>query len=227
MNGFKVILWPIFWIILLTLLFLIIADRDFDFLYENLSGNNHDMHHMSSLHDASIIILTIIIACIAWVQLHGLVKTGQADFLLRIDERLGNKSIIKARTIIHHIYSESKEKNKNFTEPQHCEYIAQEINSLGNKTDKESIKKYVLLLNFIDFLETTALFAKKGYISTKDINDLMNQSLDFFYTIFEIRINERRRKYQDPTFYINFENLVQRIRCQKTHCKIFCFKCYF
>lgn len=214
----------IFIMLSVMLIFLFLVDSDFDFLKENLSGTTHDMHHMHSLHNASIIILTFIIACVAWFQLSGIAKNGEGDFLLRIDERLSNESIIKARVIIHEIYSKSKTQNPNSSEDQHCEFMANEIYLLGERKDKKSIKDYVYILNFLDFLETISLFTNNGYISPKEIDDLMNQSIIFFYKIFSKRIHQRRQKYNDSTFYYQFEKLYLKIQARKQRC--YCCCCY-
>lgn len=226
-KYFLSILFSIAFILFVTFALLWLVDHNFWILHENISSNISDVHHIESFHDASLIILTFVIACVAWIQLHGIIKTGRADFLLQIDKRYGDPAIIRARKIIHLIYRKLKNENSNLTEPQYCELLAQEINSLAEgKTRKDDID-YVYLLNFLDFLETISLFANNGHISVDDINDLMNQSLGFFFTIYEIRIRERRRKYKDDSFYQEFECLIKKLRCKKTRKCCFCYKCAF
>lgn len=227
LKNHKNVLSALFWMLFFTIIFLLVVDHYLNFINEKLNGNPADIRHIEAIHHASLIILTFILACIAWIQLGGINKTGQGDFLLRIDERFGNTEIIKAREIIHFIYAESKKEDKK-TEEQHCEFIANYINDLGeNYNDIDKMKQYICLLNFLDFLETVSLFGNEGYISIELVNDLMNQSLIFFFTIFKKRIDERRWKYKDPSFYIQFEKLVKRLECQKKHCYILCPKCFF
>lgn len=217
-------------IVILTMVFLYLVDHDFNFIYENLSGNLRDVHHMQSLHDASLIIFTFIIACIAWYQLNGIFRINQADFLLRIDQRLGDENIIKARELIHSYYKASRTENPTYSHLDHCNNIANVINELGeNKdiNDYQSTKDYVFLLSFMDFLETVSLFVNKGYVSLKEVDELMNQSLVFFYSIFSKRIETRRRKYDDNTYYKQFEILQNKIKCSKKRCHCFCLKCFF
>lgn len=218
----------VFWISVVTFLFLYWADGDLRFLHQDISSKP-EMHHIQALNDASLIILTFIIACIAWFQLSGIFKINQADFLLRIDERLGNSNIIEARKIIHRLYKESRTINPHFTEPQHCHYMANKIYELGENKDPEdsqSTDDYVSLLNFMDFLETVSLFANKNYISINEVDDLMNQSLEFFYSIFSKRIQERRRKYNDDSFYEQFELVHKKIQCSKNRVSCICIRCW-
>lgn len=161
----KVII-PIFCILLFTILFLYLVDHKFNFSQEFFSKNPSDIRHIGGIHDAALIVLTIIVACITWIQLRGIKETGQADFLLRIDERLGDTNIVKAREIIHFIYAASKKREKNgikYTEEQHGEFIADEINKLGNDyKNKKKYGKICLSFKFFRFLGNHFSIYKQG-----------------------------------------------------------------
>jgi hypothetical protein len=200
-------------------------DNSFIFFHENIIGNINNLHHIESLHDASLIVLTFIIACIAAYQLSGIIETGQASFLLEIDKRYSDPSIIRARNIIHVTYRKSVETHPKYSEDEHSRYIGEEINNLGSKNDKDGCEEYVYLLNFLDFLETLSLFVNRGHISINDVNDLMNQSMIYYFIIFEKRIRERRKKYNDDSFYREFEILINTLRCMKSRRCVFCARC--
>src|SRR5688572_26393830 len=64
--------------------------------YLSFSTHANEKWHNNSVlvfHNVSVVILTILIVVIAWVQLYELNKTGKADFLFRLDQQYGNKSI--------------------------------------------------------------------------------------------------------------------------------------
>lgn len=147
---------------------------------------------------------------VAYIQLGALNKTSKADFLFRLDQQYGNKSIIKARQIIHRLYLESKKINKDACECQHRKYIADEINKMSN--EQKDGDDYILLLNLLDFLETLAYQAKNENIEFKDVEDLIGPSAKFFYQIFYLRIKERRKKYLDQKYYCEFENLIKKMQ---------------
>ena len=80
------------WVIILTILVFLIADWTYFDFFKKAPNNP-----IINIHAAFLIILTIILVCIAWIQLEGINKTAKADFLLRLDDRIGSDNIIKAR----------------------------------------------------------------------------------------------------------------------------------
>lgn len=232
-KTLKIII-PFLVILISTVGFLWITDHfSLGFNYQ-LKNNSNDIHNITTINDAAIIILTFIIACIAWYQLKGLINTGRAEFLLEIDKRYGgDPAILEARKIIHSIYIKVKKKHPQASEEEYSQYMAEEICKLGDSKSKKGGIEYVYLLNFMDFLETISLFTNRNHVDIDDIKDLMNQSLEFFYTIFHLRIKERRRKYKDESFYSEFETLTRKLKCKKARitccpfCRNFCFDCLF
>jgi hypothetical protein len=124
--------------------------------------------------------------------------------------------ILKARTIIHEFYLESKNKNplEGTSEKIHRAHVAKKIHDLS--FNKEKCDSYIYILNLLDFLETISFYVNHGDIEDSDIENLMGLSLTFFYDIFSARIDERRVKYSNPNYYCEFEKLVNRIKCEKT-----------
>jgi hypothetical protein len=68
---------------------------------------------LSHLHDAFLILLTALIAVIAWVELKGLYKNSMADMLLRIDRSLRNPEALKAMKIIRQFRFEAMKEIQN------------------------------------------------------------------------------------------------------------------
>lgn len=160
-----------------------------------------------NLHSASIIILTLLLVWVAWIQLYSLNNINKADFLLRIDDRFGSDQIIKARTIIHKFYCESR--SEEICQETHIKKISERIKEIG--TNSEKADDFVCLLNFLDFLETISYFANNNYLSKRDVQELIAESLTFYYKVFEPWIYYRRQKYSNDNFYREVENLVKDI----------------
>jgi hypothetical protein len=160
----KPVISVIVFLLVVVFVFLISIEK-----YNHLFFNTDANHHVQSIHEATIIILTFVLACIAWIQLGGIKKTTQAEFLLRIDERLGDENIIHARKIIHNMYLESKNACPNCSEQGHRYFIAYKIDEISSIKDKSN--DYVDLLNFLDFLETISLFTNMGYITESNVKN--------------------------------------------------------
>jgi hypothetical protein len=213
-------------IFILTLMIIIVALFDhFEQPLEKImfplnlreSPKNFDVFY-----NASLIILTFILACVAWYQLKGLQRTNQAEFLLKIDQRLGDPKIIEAREIIHRYYKISKRVNPRDFEEQHVLSIAKEIDKLSENYDEDDFnatKEHVTLLNFLDFLETVAFFTNNGYIRSNEVDELMGESLIFFYTVFKNKISTRRVKYNNVNYYKQFEILHDKMK-RNNHCRL-------
>lgn len=163
------------------------------------------------IHAASIIVLTILLIAVAWLQLGELNKTSKADFLLRIDDRYSSPEIIKARVLIQELYRKTTTAGQPYIEDEVTKKIAEEIKIIGKESSKESCEKFIYLLNLLDFLETIAYFSNKGFISVKEINELLGNTIFFNYKIFKSWISYRREKYQNNSYYCELETLVKTI----------------
>ncbi len=148
------------------------------------------------------------------MQLPGIKKTAQADFLMRIDDRYASEPILKARQIIQRLYRESNNLYPGAPESVHRSHIAIRINEIS--TDINASDDYIYLLNLLDFLETISYFAKRGDILETDLENLMGPSMDFFFTIFTPRIEHRRNKYGKQSYYCELQTLVEKMNKKKT-----------
>lgn len=205
--GFLFVVAAIIILSLPIILLITLADFHFDILPK------YDVS-MRNLHDAFIIILTIFLVigtfglgCVAWVQLTAIQKTERADFLFRIDERYGSEIILKARQIIQRLYRESNNLHPGAPESVHRSHIAIRINEISENINTS--EEYVYLLNLLDLLETISYFANNGLILESEIQNLMGPSMEFFFIIFKPRIEHRREKYRNESYYCEFQKLVE------------------
>jgi hypothetical protein len=193
----------IIWMTVITVIFLLLVK----FLYPYL--NFLDSEHkepiiITAFYGVSLIILTFSLVCVAWFQLALIRKQAKADFLLRIDNRYGSKSIIKARSIIHRIYIHQEQST--------CKHIQDKV--LSEKIvelywDKESYEDFICLLNFLDFLETIAYFSNNDHVDLDEIEKLLGGSLIYFYKIFTPLINFLRVRYEDNDYFNQIETLIK------------------
>jgi hypothetical protein len=156
---------------------------------------------------AVLIILTFLILCVAWIQLDGIAKISKADFLLRIDDRYGGKDIVEARIIIQEFFCQTYKEG--ISKEYHIELVANKIQGLRLNINKAS--DYVILINFIDYLETVAYFCNQNMISEKDVTELVGSSITYYFKVFKPWIDDRRRRYS-PDFYCQIEKLVKNLK---------------
>jgi hypothetical protein len=160
-----------------------------------------------ALNAGLIIILTLIIVIVAWIQLGSLSRTSKSDFLLRIDERYSSVNSVKARTIIHEFYCDAQ------TDELHYDIVIEKISNRIKDVEfkKEESKDFIILINFLDFLETISYFCNKKYISDRDVNELLGCSMNYYYKIFKPIIYARRSKYNDPRYYCEIEKFYEKL----------------
>jgi hypothetical protein len=157
------------------------------------------------LNYALLILLTLFLVLIAWVQLAGLNKIAKADFLLRIDDRYGSTDIINARKIIHRIYISF---GGDIDKVERDLLLSEAI--LNLYWDRDSVNDFIELLNFLDFLETISYFANQDHISKDEINELIGGSIGYFYHMYRPLIQFIRREYQDQSYYCQLEAYVTK-----------------
>lgn len=184
-----IVLFPLF-------LLLIVELSHSDLIFDLLQDKDKD-DHLSKLHNAIILLLTLGIVAIAWIQLTGLNRTSNADFLLRIDNHYGSREILKAREIIHRFHLETP--SDKISKETHIQLVAEKV-----KETREQLKKaedFIYLLNLLDFLETIAYFARKKHIDTKEIDELLGGSIVYYYKVFKVLITHIRKEHDDDNDY--------------------------
>jgi len=211
--------WVYIIILILIVIFLIIPILELLKIKRYYLFGSED-HGISNFYSACLILLTFslvivtgLLARVAWIQLAGIKNMAQADFLIRIDDRYGSEPILKARHIIQRLYRESNNLYPGAPESVHRSHIAIRVNEISENINTS--EEYTYLLNLLDFLETISYFANKGDISESDIKNLMGPSMGFFFIIFTPRIEARRRKYSNENYYCELEKLVIKMNKKK------------
>ncbi|HVE44999.1 MAG TPA: hypothetical protein VNC84_07730 [Gammaproteobacteria bacterium] len=176
-------------------------------------GSSEIKDNIGRIHDASLILLTIGLIVVALTQLLDLNKTSKSDFLLKIYAMYGSREIVKARAIIQRLYRNANPDPKNpVPRETYIRKMAEEIDNIRHECGKKSCEEFSYLLNLLDFLETVGFFSRKKYISAKDVDELIGNSVVFYYDIFRSWIYYRRKTYENSSYYCEFEELVEKIK---------------
>ncbi len=152
-----------------------------------------------------ITFVTSIIALIANIQLTHINEKVTTEYLLKIDERWCNKEMVKARKIIHHM-SLKKSKSQRYI-PKKILYdrVGRQIYKISKEKEKEI--EFMLVLNFLDFLETIGYLHQKNKLRKKDLDELCGDSLVKYYKYFKYYIRFIREDENNPKLYQGFESL--------------------
>lgn len=176
------------------------------------------------------------LAIIAYVKISKFQGLNEAEFLLRIDERWGDSKMVKARQIIHRIYRDIQAPADKFQNYE-IEYkkIGDVVTALSLYTDSQKNENYrilnerfneqqkiinklklggddfIILLNFLDFLETIGFLYKEGHITLEKVNAMCGESLKFHYGVFEGYIKFKQSKHNEKSYYTNFKKLYRDI----------------
>ncbi len=165
-------------------------------------------------------IATVAVAFVAYTQITKLRDNNESEFLLRIDERWTSKQILKARTIIYGLYLKARNNQDLSSE---CIPV-QEANTMEDAIRKEvggkilkmskDIKEnenFMYLLNLLDFMETISFFHNKKGISTKKLEALLGESLNFHYQVFKPYIEYKRKQPYSKDIYEELESMIKDI----------------
>lgn len=177
----------------------------FAYFYVNFLDHKPD-GRIIDFHNVSLIILTLILVCVAWIQLAGISRVSRSDFLLRVDDRYGSKSIIQARKIIHEL--DCRTNTNDICSEVRIKNISDEISKICE--DEKSSRQFIYLLNFLDFLETVAYFTNKELISETELKELFSDSLVYYYQILKGLINHQRSKRKNDNCYCELETLCKK-----------------
>lgn len=227
----RIILWTILLVAIIFILLCVFALFEWVCLY--------DVEPNLDFHNGYLIILTALIAVIAWVQLKGLYNNSKADMLLRISQLLRGESALEALTIVRTIRLDieeeiKKEKNEPVDiiefrkkhEKEIIEKIGEKIKDLlankevekietENKKSKMNteteIRNQVKLINFLNLIEDVCYLCRKKYISSEDIEELLGHELTFYFEIFTPHMVNKRG---DGTLYCEFEKVYKKIKCK-------------
>jgi hypothetical protein len=204
--------WLIFTIIALSVGLLAIVAFDFFGISLFLSFSNHPGgQKFEKMGHLALVVFAAIAALAALFQLFRLNNTAFAQLLSKIEYRYGSGEILLAREIIQALYLNTK--SKGICYESHVKKIRIEIKKIGN--DKKRTKDFILLLNFLDFLESISYYAQVNYVTRKDVEEMFGGSITYWYDIYYDWILYRRKKFNEPRMYCELEALVTKVRKTK------------
>jgi hypothetical protein len=187
------------------------------FWLTNLNIESNMQTDINKLYCATLIILTFILVCVAWIQLHKLQRISQSDFLLKIFHHLSDNSIIKAMKIIHRLRLNAEDeirKRKDYTSTAITEDIRSKIREL--RFNSELISEFIILKNFLDYLEHIAYLCNKKEISIEDIEKCLSERLSTYYDYYEDLIEFYREANPNHNPYKSLEILVKNFQSNKS-----------
>jgi hypothetical protein len=79
-------------------------------------------------------------------------------------------------------------------------------------SENKDPKKFIILLNYLDFMETIGYLSKSEYVSINDLNELCGFTIKFNYEIFRLYIEDKRRRHNKKEFYSSFTELYQQMQ---------------
>jgi hypothetical protein len=117
---------------------------------------------IANVHYIALVVLTGVLAFVAWWQLSHIRDVGQHDFLLRIDERLSSDQIVKARTIIHQLSFETdRKKGTRRLLPKDADKIGEKIIKMREDKHRQGCSRGIYMSSkFFRFFGNDSLFFK-------------------------------------------------------------------
>ncbi|MCL9685835.1 DUF4760 domain-containing protein [Legionella maioricensis] len=206
--------------ILLSLLFWFLPSFQF-FIFP--SGDKPSEHNF--LYYIISLAITFIIVLIAYTKSKEALKQSRTNYLLKIDERFCSHEIIKAREIIHEHYLAIQQENKEIEIDALKHELGKKIIVISR--DVNSKEEYIYLLNFLDFLETIGYLYVQKAVTIPELNELLGNSIVYFYEIFHPYIKHRRNSKADQKFYSQFEQLYKSVKNHQTCSVHQCCWCLF
>lgn len=228
LKRFFVAISPICLPLLVILLFVSAVFFYIPYKFE-FEGSEAFRNEYLSIYYCLSLAFTALLISIAWIQLEKFSKTiisqndtTKGQFLLKIDWRWSNAESVEAREIIHELYLEGEAKFSNHMSDKArvIDYVAGRIVQLRDSKNKKDIRKFIILLNFLDFMETVGYFYYKKYVGIDDLLELCGCSLDFNYQIFRFYIKDKRTRNQNKEFYKYFAALYDVLNEQNQSGKI-------
>lgn len=67
------------------------------------------------------------------------------------------------------------------------------------------------VLSLLNFFEAVGFIYNRTNLKAAKINDLMGQSIKFYYKVFEQYIAYRRNKHNDQSFHKEFEKMFESL----------------
>ncbi len=152
-------------------------------------------------------LITLGLLFVAYSNLKDIEKSINAKFLYQIDQRWGDDEILKARKILHILILESKMSNE-------MAYVSNKI--LSYYKDASYAKEFILIINFIEFMETMGyLIYREKTIKLDQVRNLCGYEVEKFYPIFKPLIKQLRKDLNDDSIFKNFKKMHDNIILEK------------
>jgi len=197
--------------ITIATLYLIAIAIIFYWCYGWLTADPKDhLTEVSIVYFILAIFISTLILIAAYSKANQAIQNSRTNYLLRIDERWSSKEIIQAREVIHEIYLKVKQTYSEDTDEKIIrKCISDNICALSK--NQSQINGFIRLLNFLDFLETIGYLYSIKAVSINEVNELLGNSIIYFFDIYKGYIRYRRAKCRDNKFYEHFEILKKGI----------------
>lgn len=197
-------------ITLVCILFAVITPFVEYFFYEEKTNKFFKIHDASVVFSTiMLVVATIGLVFVAWIQLNKLSHSTKGEGIIEFDKKWGSHEIIKARKIIHDIYLKAQE-NKTVDK---YNYIGKELVGLSYNQDRSD--DFMYILSFLNFFETVGFLCKQKYFSAEDLDELVGNSIKFYFQSFKLYIEHRRVKHKDNFFHSEFEFLYKEVKNNK------------
>lgn len=199
----------------IALLFILLSVCAFFGGIKTLDLDDKIYHETHITYSVLAIAASFIIIILAYFKSKESIKLSRLNYLLQIDERWSNTENIKAREIIHKMFLDVKKSHPKYNHHQIAPLIAVQIRDLHDNPNK--IEDYIILANFVDFLETIGYLYEQTNLTTVEIKEFLGNSLIYFYEIFSIYISYKRQ-IKDQSLYDKFEKLyIEMKKNQQDH----------
>ncbi len=212
-KEFAWFLFKLFLVLLLVSLFSSILYYVFNhkpFILKGIYNDTKLSLEYELFQNIALIIISSAVAIIAWVQLSKIGGSAQVSYLLEFDKKWGSEELITARALIHKPYIECQKLNLNDADMFNT--LGQYIIALSMQDNKpEDVKNFMYVLSLLNFFEAVGFIYNRTYLKPAKINELMGQSIKFYYKTFESYIAYRRNKHGDVSFHKEFEKMFESL----------------
>ena len=161
---------------------------------------------LMELQAVTLVVLTGGLISVAYVQLSSASKSLRGEFLLKIDERFTSHEFLEAETIIHQLCCAKGVKG--IEDTQQIKLVSDEIANMSKQAEKS--RDFNLLLNFLDFLETIAYMSNQDLILSKDVQELLGGTLDYYYKIFQSLIQHQNEYLKQVNYYCELNDFCKK-----------------
>lgn len=194
----------------------------FGFYGEDDAGNKAQIVQYQTFYYCLSLVFTMVLIAVAYIQLKGVRKRMESDFLLEIDRRWGNAESLKARTIIHKMIVKSEETH-GMTNSQNFVLIMHDVQGgiidLRKGKDDKSQEEFMIVLNFLEFMETIGYLAYSDCVSEEALDKLCGHSISFNYMVFKLYIESKSKRHEQNDFYKHFKALHENLEKKKNAIK--------